>query len=636
MRGRHCLLRGSGRIQQALDPRLRPVRFHPDKIGGLMAKPCVLALGIAAGIGLAFLDGLSKRAFTAQGGYQTGHAMGAHHRQGRIKREAGQRLDLLQSALLHHHIEPRINAGAQHFAVWFQKHRQRTGRIDHRPVTRALKRADRAARGLEHFHGADDPLRIGRVQARGGFGVAFLQAGMQGNDTDLGLQSANGGAHPVGHGGNIGQTFGQRAEIHARAACHNRQLALCLYPANGGCGIGEPMGDRIGLIGPDMAEQRMGNFGLLLHSRTGCQDAQRLIDLHGIRIDHHAIQLFSQMDGESGLAACRRSCDEKGLHSALHYLAPARLIKRELKKKTCSMPVTVATLVANPLTPCLSDALIKQAAQVLPADAGQKILDQGIAADLLFESTDSADHGTLAQTIREALGQAPVDVIVQPAQNRRKQLFLADMDSTMIGQECIDELADFVGLKAKVSDITERAMRGELDFEPALRERVALLEGLDLDVIEQILQSRITYTAGGRALVMTMKTHGAYTALVSGGFTLFTGPVSQHLGFHEHRSNSLTIHAGKLAGMVDDPILGKEAKRASLIALRDARGLHPSLTMAVGDGANDLAMLGEAGLGVAFYAKPAVAAAAHARINHADLSALLYAQGYCKADFVGL
>lgn len=300
------------------------------------------------------------------------------------------------------------------------------------------------------------------------------------------------------------------------------------------------------------------------------------------------------------------------------------------------MSVTVATLVANPLTPCLSDALIRQAVQALPAQTEQKILDRGIAADLVFESDGSADHGRWAEAIRQTLGDAPVDVIVQPAENRRKQLFLADMDSTMIGQECIDELADFVGLKAKVSAITERAMRGELDFEPALRERVALLEGLDLAVIGQILHSRITYTPGGRALVMTMKAHGAYTALVSGGFTLFTGPVSLHLGFHEHRSNSLSLHAGKLAGRVEDPILGKEAKRASLISLRDARGLHPSLTMAIGDGANDLAMLGEAGLGVAFYAKPAVAAAAHARINHADLTALLYAQGYRKDEFSGL
>lgn len=304
--------------------------------------------------------------------------------------------------------------------------------------------------------------------------------------------------------------------------------------------------------------------------------------------------------------------------------------------QSVSLSATVATLVANPEAPCLSEALIRQAADALPVKAVLNILDADIAADLIFEPEDALPHGQWAQTIREALGEAPVDIIVQTAAHRRKKLFLADMDSTMIGQECIDELADFVGLKAKVSDITERAMRGELAFEPALRERVALLKGLDLDVIGQILAHRITYTAGGKALVMTMKAHGAYTALVSGGFTLFTGPVSRHLGFDEHRSNSLMVDGGKLAGQVADPILGKEAKRASLIALRDERGLDAALTMAVGDGANDLDMLGEAGLGVAYRAKPAVAAAAHARINHADLTALLYAQGYRKADFVGL
>ncbi len=272
----------------------------------------------------------------------------------------------------------------------------------------------------------------------------------------------------------------------------------------------------------------------------------------------------------------------------------------------------------------------------MPSPPQERWLAPLEALDLWLTLPSAQAARELEKNLRAALSGLPIDVVAQPAQGRRKKLLLADMDSTMIGQECIDELADFVGLKAKVSDITERAMRGELDFEPALRERVALLKGLDLDVIEQILQSLISYTAGGRALVMTMKAHGAYTALVSGGFTLFTGPVSQHLGFDEHRSNRLSIHEGKLAGLVENPVLGKEAKRTSLIGLRDARDLHPSLTMAVGDGANDLAMLGEAGLGVAFYAKPAVAAAAHARIDHADLTALLYAQGYRKADFVGL
>ena len=299
------------------------------------------------------------------------------------------------------------------------------------------------------------------------------------------------------------------------------------------------------------------------------------------------------------------------------------------------MTLFVATLVSDPAAPALTDALIARAVQALPSPSRRETLDDGIAADLFFEADPTTDGRPIADAIRAALGGAPVDAIVQPAAGRRKMLFLADMDSTMIGQECIDELADFVGLKEKVSAITERAMQGELAFEPALRERVGLLAGLDVSVISTIIADRISLTPGGRALVMTMRANGAYTALVSGGFTLFTGPVSQALGFEEHRSNILETVDGKLAGSVREPILGKEAKLASLIELRDARGLARHATMAVGDGANDLAMLGEAGLGVAFRAKPAVAAAAHARVDFSDLTALLYAQGYRSADFVG-
>ena len=296
------------------------------------------------------------------------------------------------------------------------------------------------------------------------------------------------------------------------------------------------------------------------------------------------------------------------------------------------MTLLVATFVSNPQKPALSPALIDQAAQALRLDGETQWLAPNEAADFSFAS-DEAPR-VLADAFRGAVEPYPIDVIVQPKAGRRKKLFLADMDSTMIGQECIDELADFVGLKTQVSAITERAMRGELAFEPALRERVALLQGLDLAVITQILAERITYTPGGRALVRTMRANGAYTALVSGGFTLFTGPVSQHLGFHEHRSNELIVETGRLAGRVAEPILGKEAKRAALQDLSRINQLHPHETMAVGDGANDLAMLQEAGLGVAFHAKPAVAEAAAARIDYADLSALLFAQGYARDEFV--
>lgn len=291
----------------------------------------------------------------------------------------------------------------------------------------------------------------------------------------------------------------------------------------------------------------------------------------------------------------------------------------------------VATLICDPARPALTDALLSRAAQVLPRAAAPVWLDPGVAADIPFE----AGRGTgVASILREALAGEPVDVVVQPAAGRRKKLFLADMDSTMIGQECIDELADYVGRKEHVAAITERAMRGEIAFEPALRERVALLRGLDAKIVAQVIAERITLTPGGRALVRTMRANGAHTALVSGGFTLFTSRIAEELGFHENRANVLVVEDERFAGLVSEPILGREAKLASLIELRERHGLRPGETMAVGDGANDLAMLGEAGLGVAYHAKPAVAAAAHARIDHADLSALLYAQGYRRDAFV--
>ncbi|MCB5177172.1 phosphoserine phosphatase SerB [Microvirga lenta] len=295
-----------------------------------------------------------------------------------------------------------------------------------------------------------------------------------------------------------------------------------------------------------------------------------------------------------------------------------------------SSDLLVATLVANPLQPAVTDDIVALAARALGQETERSVLARGIAADLVL--TAPADARAVDAALREALQDQPIDIVVQPLNHRRKRLFLADMDSTMIEQECIDELADYVGLKAEVSEITERAMRGEIAFEPALRERVALLKDLPVGVVDEIIASRITLTPGGRALVRTMRANGAYTCLVSGGFTLFTGPVAAKIGFHEHRSNHLIVAGERLAGQVEEPILGREAKLATLVELRDRFGLAPQETMAVGDGANDLAMLGEAGLGVAFRAKPAVAAAAHARIDHADLSALLYVQGYGEAD----
>lgn len=291
----------------------------------------------------------------------------------------------------------------------------------------------------------------------------------------------------------------------------------------------------------------------------------------------------------------------------------------------------VATLICNPADPVLDSTAIDGARAVLPSSSDAHWLGDGVAADIFFDSAD--DLAGIAERLRAVKGDLAIDIVVQPRANRRKRLLLADMDSTMIGQECIDELADFAGLKAHVADITERAMRGEIAFEPALRERVALLKGLPVGVVDDVLAKRITLTPGGRELVATMRAHGGYTCLVSGGFTLFTSAVAAMVGFQENRANELLVADGRLTGDVAEPILGRAAKLATLIELREAFDLDGIDTLVVGDGANDLAMIQDAGLGVAYHAKPAVAAAAHARIDHGDLTALLYMQGYKKSEF---
>jgi len=292
----------------------------------------------------------------------------------------------------------------------------------------------------------------------------------------------------------------------------------------------------------------------------------------------------------------------------------------------------VATLICNPADPALDSTVVDGARAVLPAPGQPQWLFNEVAVDIPFAGSE--DIGAVVRRLREARGDLPIDIVVQPQGLRRKKLFLADMDSTMIGQECIDELADFAGLKAHVAEITERAMRGEIEFEPALRERVALLKDLPVSVIDEVLAKRITPTSGGRELVMTMRAHGAYTCLISGGFTLFTDAVAAMIGFQENRANELLAADGKLTGEVREPILGRAAKLATLVELRESFDLDEIDTLVVGDGANDLGMIEAAGLGVAYHAKPAVAAAAAARIDHGDLTALLYAQGYRRDEFV--
>ncbi len=287
----------------------------------------------------------------------------------------------------------------------------------------------------------------------------------------------------------------------------------------------------------------------------------------------------------------------------------------------------VLTLIAKPL----AEDHVALARSLLPAGAEADWLAPGEACDLRFQG----DAAGLEEQCREALAGAPVDLFCQPdGTQRRCALLVADMDSTIITAECIDEMADLLGLKAKIAAITERAMAGELDFPAALRERAAMLRGLSEDDLQTVYDQRIRLSPGARALVATMKAHGAYTALVSGGFTFFTGRVAAAAGFDHHQANQLEFEDGRLTGKVVEPILGADEKLAALRQLRGERDIPADQTLTVGDGANDLAMIGEAGLGVAYHAKPIVAQAAAARIDHGDLRALLYLQGYRAAEIV--
>ncbi len=289
----------------------------------------------------------------------------------------------------------------------------------------------------------------------------------------------------------------------------------------------------------------------------------------------------------------------------------------------------VLTLIGNSTTELTQDH-VDAVAGAIPGVGAPDWLSAGEACDLLLEAGETS----ATEAARAALNGASIDVVCQAVAHRRKKLLVADMDSTIIEQECIDELADALGIRDAISDITERAMRGELEFEPALRERVSLLKGLAESELQRVYENQITETPGGRALCATMREHGGTCALVSGGFTFFTERVAKSVGFTSNQANTLLVEDGALTGKVADPILGREAKVSALKTLTADLKLDPRQTMAVGDGANDLGMIGEAGLGVAFHAKPVVAAAAPAQINHGDLSALLYVQGYRTDEIV--
>ncbi len=284
----------------------------------------------------------------------------------------------------------------------------------------------------------------------------------------------------------------------------------------------------------------------------------------------------------------------------------------------------IATLIAAGR---LDDRLLAEAIARVPGARFHQWIDEGDAADLIVDNVAAG---------RALEGWNGCDVIVQPAEGRAKQLLAADMDSTIIGQECIDELADYAGIKPSIAAITERAMRGEIDFADALKERVALLEGLDVAVIGRCLEERIRPNPGAETLVETMRARGAGTLLLSGGFVDFVEPVAALVGFEHHAANRLARDGNELNGLLEGPIVDAEAKRAAMEIEREQRGLDARQVLAIGDGANDIPLIEAAGLGVAYRAKPALVAVADARLDHHGLDALLWAQGIARKDWVGV
>jgi len=302
------------------------------------------------------------------------------------------------------------------------------------------------------------------------------------------------------------------------------------------------------------------------------------------------------------------------------------------------MPIYALVLTSPPHRPSLSEFAVSRAFAVIPAPLrrSQRWLAAGEAWEAEFATNEVTAGAEVRGEVALVLKGLALDVNVVTAEPhlRRNRLLVADMESTIIRQECLDELAEFVGLRERISDITARAMKGELEFEAAIKERVGLLAGLEAKVLDKVYDERVTLMPGATTLIATMKANGAYCTLVSGGFDLFASRIARRLGFDAFQANRLEVEDGRLTGRVVEPILGRQDKLAALDRCRHELDLPRALTMAVGDGANDLAMIAAAGLGVAFHAKPVVAEEADAAVTHGDLTALLYLQGYTRDEFV--
>jgi phosphoserine phosphatase len=593
----------------------------PRPIRELVAEPGELPFGVSPGIALGCVHGLKQRNVPIEGGDQARHAVGFHGRQQGVEAAPAERLHLRKRAIGHHGVEADVDARVESSALQAQDHFEGLLRVDERRHPRTVPGREGSAGRFDDLERAHDPHPVpGREPGRR-HRITLRELGVQGAGALIGKPRPQGLPGRRWDRWDGGEPTRQGLQIEAGPANHDGQQTAARGLFEDGRDVPQPTADRISFRSVDMTKQSMRDQCLLGGAGPGCEDAQITIDLHGIRVDNDPAESLGNSNGEGRLAACRRPRDKH------HPLDLAFLVMTRLMTH-------VATLICDPCGPALDEATIARARAALPDASEPRWLAPGIAADVFFTPDPGEGDRAAADALRLLLEKEAVDVVVQRTTYRRKKLLVADMDSTMIGQECIDELADSVGLKDRVAAITERAMRGEIAFEPALRERVALLAGLPAAVIGKVFAARIQATPGAATLVHTMRAHGAFTCLVSGGFTVFSHRVATMLGFDEYRANRLVIEDERLTREVESPILGPAAKRDALNDLRARFALAATETLALGDGANDLAMLDAAGLGVAYHAKPTVKAASRARIDHADLTALLYVQGYAGADLV--
>ena len=408
------------------------------------------------------------------------------------------------------------------------------------------------------------------------------------------------------NGRNIGEAFGQRREVKPGAADEDGQTALRPRLRQSGDGIDLIAADRIAFTRSDMAVKPMRDARHILVGWTRGEDAHLAIDLHRVGVDDDDVAGLGQRQRRFRLAAGGGPCNKHGVEG-----------DGSLDKRFSH----VLNVIADD-----ADFL----ASKMRAIGEAAWLSRGGAFDIPL----AGDPGAALAEARNIASGRTADINVVATERRRKKLLVSDMESTIVACECLDELADIAGIKPQIAAITERAMRGEIEFAGALRERLELLKGLPLEALDRVWRERIRLNPGAKALVATMKANGAHTLLVSGGFTFFTSRVAAAAGFDDHQSNVLIDDGKALTGEVCEPILGREAKLQALERALKQYGLQAADALAAGDGANDLAMIQRAGLGVAYHAKPVVAAAAGASIVHNNLTALLYLQGYREEEIV--